>query len=46
MSAIDACLRMIRRNIPKPILDATFIEPGMRMFGAPASIENQIVEKV
>ncbi|ANZ50198.1 hypothetical protein PHOBOS_8 [Erwinia phage vB_EamM_Phobos] len=46
MSAIDACLRMIRRKIPKQILDATFIEPGQRLFGAPASIENQIVEKV
>lgn len=46
MSAIDACLRKIRRDIPKRILDATFIEPGSRMFGAPASIEKEITEKI
>lgn len=46
MSAIDAALRKIRRDIPIPILNAAFIDDKQRLFGSPSSVENEIVEKV
>lgn len=46
MSAIDAALRKIRRDIPIPILNAAFIDNKQRLFGSPSSVDNEIVQKV
>lgn len=46
MSAIDAALRKIRRDIPLPILNAAFIDDKQRLFGSPSSVDNEIVQKV
>lgn len=46
MSAIEAGLRMVRRGIPMPILEAAFISPEQRQFGVATSVDNEIAEKV
>lgn len=46
MSAIDAAVRKIVRDIPKPILEAGLITADERRFGVPTSIPDLIYERV
>lgn len=46
MSAIEAGIRTVKRYVPKPILEAAFIDPEQRRLGIPTSIDNEIYEKV
>lgn len=46
MNVIDACLRRIRRDIPRPILMAAFVPDSLRLLGVASAVDNEITREV